>query len=434
MQMNRVGKRPWLVFPSVPRALDSMATRETHALKVVNLDTSRIPSPVQLRGIHIDLVDDVSMFRWSQPGMVAMNRERLPPSVPIHLASAVVDPRRIDRELSAWTGGERRYQALPAGPQMLEIETLARAWTAGQKRGWSQIEAIAARLRQSYVLDHEARPPEGCEFPLADFLLESRRGPDYQFATAAALLLRTLGYSTRVVSGFYVDPQNYDARRRHTSVHQENVHFWAEVYVSAGVWQTIEATPGYEVLGPPPGLIERLAAAGMAAWLFAAERSIPLICGLMFVVAVLANRFALLDWIQTCAWRLRKRGDSRQSLLSALCVLDRRLRWAGLSRPHGHTPAAWFFQSVELEHDAGVTLARFFKLADWAAFAPEGAAAPQESPPAVRALCDAAMRLANMQKLRPSRSRLSSSATLLWRRLKRAAAERPQTDPKISAA
>jgi hypothetical protein len=423
MTMNRIGKRPWLVFPSIARALDSIATRETHALKVVNLDTSRIPSPAQLRGIHIDLVDDATMFRWSQPGMVSMTRECLPPSVPIHLASVVIDPRQVDRECSAWSGGDRRYQALPVGHQMIAIENLARAWGAGYKRGWSQVEAIAGRLRESYVLDRDARPPADCEFPLADFLLESRRGPDYQFATAAAVLLRTLGYSTRVVSGFYVDPQNYDARRRHTSVHREDVHFWAEVFVSAGTWQTVEAAPGYEVLEPPPGLLERLAAAGMAAWLFAADHAAPLVCGLAVVVILLVNRIALLDRIQTSAWRLRDRGDSRQSLLSALRVLDRRLRWAGLARPHGHTPAGWFFQRVDLERDASVTLSRFFELADWAAFAPDGAGTAQESPAAVRGLCDSALRLANMQRLQPARSRLSTRVAFLWRWLQRAAIE-----------
>ena len=425
MTMNRIGKRPWLVFPSIARALDSISTRETHALKVVNLDTSRIPSPAQLRGVHVDLVDDATMFRWSQPGMVSMNRERLPPAVPIHLASVVIDPRQVDREFSAWSGGDRRFQTLPAGRQMVEIENLAGAWGAGHKRGWSQIDAIASRLRESCELDRDARPPEDCEFPLAHFLLESRRGPDYQFATAAAVLLRTLGYSTRVVSGFYVDPQNYDAHRRHTSVHREDVHFWAEVFLSAGTWQTVDAAPGYEVLGPPPGLVERLAAAGMAAWLYAADHAAPLVCGVAVVVILPIHRIALLDRIQTIAWRLRDRGDSRQSLLSALRVLDRRLRWAGLARPQGRTPAGWFCQRVELDRDAGVTLSRFFELADWAAFAPEGAAPVQASSTAVRELCVSALRLANMQRLQPSQSRLSSRVAFLWRRLKRVATRAP---------
>ena len=49
--------------------------------------------------------------------------------------------------------------------------------------------AILERLRQEYVVDPTVRVPDDCRDPVRYFLLEARRGPDYQFASAAVVLL-----------------------------------------------------------------------------------------------------------------------------------------------------------------------------------------------------------------------------------------------------
>ncbi|HEY2251936.1 MAG TPA: transglutaminase-like domain-containing protein, partial [Planctomycetaceae bacterium] len=216
LRVDRVQGRPWIVPNQFARAFDSILAAESHALKIVNLDTPYIPAPLNLRGVHIDLVETESMFQWSVAGLVRMDRRKLPSLVPIHLASLVVDSRGIDRELLCLSPTEARYGELPVGGQMSEIADLALRWSADRKRGWRQIAAVVSRLRDSYTLDSIAPAPEDSDCPVVDFLLDSHRGPDYQFATAAALMLRSLGYSTRVVSGFYADPKKFDARSRHT--------------------------------------------------------------------------------------------------------------------------------------------------------------------------------------------------------------------------
>ena len=102
-------------------------------------------------------------------------------------------------------------------------------------------------------------PPRAVGTRWADFLLVARRGPDYQFASAAAVLLRLLEYPTRLVSGFYASPDNYDPETQHTPVVKEDLHFWAEVFLP-GLWIVIEPTPGYEVLGPGLPWWERISA------------------------------------------------------------------------------------------------------------------------------------------------------------------------------
>ncbi len=139
---------------------------------------------------------------------------------------------------------------------MADVRSLAEEWTQGVPHGYRQIEAICQQLRTNYTLDRSARVPEDSAFPVGQFLFKSKRGADYQFATAATLMLRSLGFSTRLVSGFYANPVRYDVRKRHTAVHSSDVHFWCEVFVGAGTWVTLEPTPGYEVLSPPPGRVE----------------------------------------------------------------------------------------------------------------------------------------------------------------------------------
>ena len=113
------------------------------------------------------------------------------------------------------------HLVLPSTIAIDRVRQLAKEWTKGLPRGWQQIEAIESRLREQYTLDRTVRISADSESPVAEFLLERRRGPEYLFATSAACLLRSLDYPARLVSGFYADPKNYDPRKQHTSVFAE---------------------------------------------------------------------------------------------------------------------------------------------------------------------------------------------------------------------
>ena len=126
-----------------------------------------------------------------------------------------------------------------------EIERLARVWAADRPRGWPQIEAVLTKLRTEYVLDRDAAAPPEHPAPVLWFLTESRRGPDYLFATAAALLLRSLDYPTRVCLGYYAAPDAYDPETAHMPVKASDLHFWPEVLLRDGQWLVVEPTPGY---------------------------------------------------------------------------------------------------------------------------------------------------------------------------------------------
>ena len=149
-----------------------------------------------------------------------------------------------------------------------QVGAVAKAIVAGLPTGWCQVEAVVAAFREGYSHDRLATVPPGCADVVADFLLRSHRGPDYLFASAAAVLLRSLGYPTRVVSGLYAAPWRYDPLTRHTPVTEEDVHFWAEVRLPDGNWITVEPTPGYSLLPPVRTWSDLIAQtiAGAARW------------------------------------------------------------------------------------------------------------------------------------------------------------------------
>lgn len=83
--------------------------------------------------------------------------------------------------------------------------------------------------------------PAGEDFVL-HFLNESRRGSCMHFASAGALLLRSLGVPARYVSGYMTDVPTSGA----CDVPDRAAHAWVEIYLSGYGWYPVEMTPGYE--------------------------------------------------------------------------------------------------------------------------------------------------------------------------------------------
>jgi protein-glutamine gamma-glutamyltransferase len=78
--------------------------------------------------------------------------------------------------------------------------------------------------------------------PLSDFLFNVRAGHCEYFATAMALMLRTLRVPARVVNGFQTGEYNPAADAY--VVRQADAHSWVEVYFpEADAWVTFDPTP-----------------------------------------------------------------------------------------------------------------------------------------------------------------------------------------------
>ena len=120
------------------------------------------------------------------------------------------------------------------------IPDLARQVTASAKTSYDKARAIESFLRSrfGYTLNLAGKPGDD---PLANFLFVTRAGHCEYFASAMAILLRTLEIPAREVNGFL--PGEYNDLAGDYIVRASDAHSWVEVYFPGSGWVTFDPTP-----------------------------------------------------------------------------------------------------------------------------------------------------------------------------------------------
>jgi protein-glutamine gamma-glutamyltransferase len=134
------------------------------------------------------------------------------------------------------------------------IRSLAEQASAGQSSGLGKALALERFLKDGFEYSLENTPSRAAD-PLADFLLDSREGHCEYFATAHAVMLRTLGIPSRLVNGFRRG--EYNTWGDWFVVRQSDAHSWVEAYFPGAGWVEFDPTP--------PGAVGR--AAGVGRWI-----------------------------------------------------------------------------------------------------------------------------------------------------------------------
>ncbi|MGN9788916.1 DUF3488 and transglutaminase-like domain-containing protein [Nonomuraea sp. ZG12] len=154
------------------------------------------------------------------------------------VTSRVAKPSKADL-LAATPVDEPALTAFPAGPQEKLFRELAQEATKGADLPIKQAYRLQSYLRANAGYDVTAPPGhslKGLEF----FLETTRRGTSEQFASAFALMARTLGLPSRVVVGFRPG-QAVDGVYHVKSGH---VMAWAEIKFDKLGWRPFYPTPG----------------------------------------------------------------------------------------------------------------------------------------------------------------------------------------------
>ncbi|HEV8572982.1 MAG TPA: transglutaminaseTgpA domain-containing protein [Actinomycetota bacterium] len=150
----------------------------------------------------------------------------------------VPSPEQLDAAAAPSAAGlDAVYTQLPRNlpPRVSEI---AREITSDEPNAYRRILAIQSHLR-SFTYDEAAPAGHGIDDMLF-FLERSRRGYCEQFAGTMAVLLRTLGYPSRVAIGFLPGVQDDQGTWRVTT---EETHAWVEVFFPDFGWLAFEPTP-----------------------------------------------------------------------------------------------------------------------------------------------------------------------------------------------
>jgi hypothetical protein len=373
-------KGRWLaVRELMPPSL--FAGPEAHAIKITAPEGSWLPTPPYLERFRVGLVDRPEFFSFAHDRVLRFASRQTPPGITVETVSRVVDPERLaEARFSRSTGGERfDYHVVPADLDP-RVAGLATAWAGALPPGMDQIAAVIRRLREGRRLDAAADTRH--DDPVFRFLFDGQPGPDYMFASAGALMLRCLGYRTRLVSGFYAHPDRFDPETRHTPVTAEDVHFWPEVMLANGDWLVLEPTPGYETLRPAAGLLDRVLELASAVLRWCAARWVVIALGTVVVAILWAGRRVIADRLALLWWTYGPARTPAEMALGAVRLLERRARWGGQPRAGHLSPARW------LRGRRDPTLDDVAAVAELAAYAP----ATRLDPSAVRPACARALK------------------------------------------
>jgi hypothetical protein len=160
-----------------------------------------------------------------------------------------VVPQMSPRRLEAASGPDPVNPVWTSLPSELpgEVSTLARQITAGAANRYQEVVDLEHYLRthETYTLNAPV-PPSGKD-AVDDFLFHTHLGFCELFASAEAVMLRTLGVPTRLVSGLAYGQQD-GSQRLYTA---SNAHAWVEVYYPGVGWSPADPTAGVSLA---PGL------------------------------------------------------------------------------------------------------------------------------------------------------------------------------------
>jgi transglutaminase-like putative cysteine protease len=132
-----------------------------------------------------------------------------------------------------------RYLQLPEHLDP-RIPQLARQITDSESSPYRRAAAIERYLitQYGYTLQLPSQPPAD---PLADFLFHRRRGHCEYFASSMAVLLRTVGIASRVITGFR--GAQFNQINSSYIVRASDAHSWVEAYIPGAGWTAFDPTP-----------------------------------------------------------------------------------------------------------------------------------------------------------------------------------------------
>ena len=147
-------------------------------------------------------------------------------------------PEDLSQAYTPWVS-DYYLQLPPTLPE--RVGQLSETVTEEAETPYDKVLAIERYLTQiNYRVEVNAPPPgvDGVDY----FLFTQKSGNCVQFASAMAVMLRSVGIPSRVVIGYA--PGEWDAKTGISNLTSNERHAWPEVYFSGYGWVGFEPTPG----------------------------------------------------------------------------------------------------------------------------------------------------------------------------------------------
>jgi len=202
---------------------------------IAGLTTPWMPAAFQPRSVYLD-----SDFRFDPIRDTLVREGGTGPGLSYSVTSEVMVPSPEQLASAEAPSAEDVHPGYTQLPRNLpaRVAEIARQITSDQPNAYRRILAVQSHLRR-FTYDEEAPAGHGTDDMLF-FLERSRRGYCEQFAGTMAVLLRSLGYPTRVAIGFLPGVQDNQGAWRVTT---DETHAWVEVFFPEFGWLAFEPTP-----------------------------------------------------------------------------------------------------------------------------------------------------------------------------------------------
>jgi len=329
-----IGKQSWFgpSGTSVQNSISPFVDSLPEAIKFTRYRSPTIPTRQGVQLWCIDQIDQQNFFAISVDGCLQMpDREHVPDYTVVRMINSRIDLERLEDLVRNCSPGKSHKEL--ADDCRLDLNRLAHIYAGNLPRGWQQVQSIVSGLRTQFVLDRVS------EIVLSDSIIDSeslalkrfiqhRRGPDYLFATAAALMLDHLGYRTRFVAGFYANPKHYVAREGEIAILPSDAHAWLEIDVGHDYWIPLEPSPGYREPQYTASIWYRMKQHRWAIAMWTLTVSATALC-------IYLLRGLLIEWVSWVAYPALFLVNDRIRIAWLTWLLELRCQLAGVPRTKG---------------------------------------------------------------------------------------------------
>ena len=209
------------------------------------------------------------------------------------------------------------------------------------------VTTLTAYLQRNYRYSLELGHVPAGRDPVDWFLFDAKIGYCEQFATAATLMLRSLGIPARLATGYSTG--SYDPVLNQSVVRERDAHAWVEVFFPNDGWVPVDPSPGYVGL-PATQFPDRWAASGIARLIpHLAIGAPPVVLASFGFLGVVGPAVAIAlvfvfayAWLRRRAGRRRRRAAEPPGSSALLELYDRLQKRAGRRRAPPETPLEYW--------------------------------------------------------------------------------------------
>ena len=128
------------------------------------------------------------------------------------------------------------------------IQALSEKITQGAKTELDKAQLLEVHLRENYAYSYDSIFTSQNKTPVAKFLFDDKKGHCEYFASSLAVMLRSLGIHSRLVTGFSAAVEN--PLSGYYEIRVLDGHAWVEAWVDGVGWAVFEPTPFYTLPVP----------------------------------------------------------------------------------------------------------------------------------------------------------------------------------------